>query len=230
MSHPSSYSKEALLHLFPLEGSWKRSTAPGKQRAQRRQKNRISLSSTFTSPSFHLFHPFRTLGLIFSQPLQRQPILLTAAAAPAYPSLQLYSNKYRETSHPATRPCATPPAPAPCVLTPTAASRGLAQPRAPGAAPVEPSARLRSSKVTRDRQREAPRAAPALPAPPAGSGAPHRPHLRPAPLRPAPLRAALKYLRGRPPRSAPLRPAPPAAAGALWFPGSCGWHLFGEAA
>lgn len=72
----------------------------------------------------------------------------------------------------------------------------------------------------RARQRGALRAAPAPLAPPAGNGAPHRPHLHPAPLRPASLRAALKYLRGRPPRSEPLRPAPPAAAGALWFPGA----------
>lgn len=99
-------------------------------------------------------------------------------------------------------------------------SRGLAQSRTPGAVPVEPSARLRSAKVTRARQRGALRAAPAPLAPPAGNGAPHRPHLHPAPLRPASLRAALKYLRGRPPRSEPLRPAPPAAAGALWFPGA----------
>lgn len=106
--------------FFPLEGNWKGPTAPGKQRAHCRQNNRISLGSTFTSPPPRLSTYFRALRLVFSQPLQRQPILLTAAAAPAYPSLRLYSNKYRETSHPAARPCATPPAPAPCGLTPEA--------------------------------------------------------------------------------------------------------------
>lgn len=198
-SHPISYSREALLHLFPMEGNWKGHAAPGKKRAHSRQKNRISLSSTFTSPPLHLFHPFRALGLVFSQPLQRQPILLTAAAAPASPSLQLYSNKYRATSHPATRPCATPPAPAPFALTPTAASRGLARPR-----------------VARRSAGTAVSAAPLFqghPRPAAGSAArrPRSPrtarwHRSPAPPSPAP--------RAAPPRSSPRRveipPRPPA--------------------
>lgn len=64
-SHPISYSREALLHLFPMEGNWKGHAAPGKKRAHSRQKNRISLSSTFTSPPLPPISSFQSTRTYF---------------------------------------------------------------------------------------------------------------------------------------------------------------------